>query len=213
MKDMMRRNTRRRTAGGAGPALLYRLPVAVFLPVLVTAVTEAATAAAAAGTARAPPPPAVNNNDGGLLRRLQACGVADGCATLGTCNDGGYEGDCAAPGSLVCEHQLPGLNVCESPPTSAMLPCWMSEIDGSLRLNQISLPGTHNTMAKGISACLQEGRGNYVHTQVCMYVCRCERAPRGKTCARIQQQGHAQANANPPQREERETANTTSMCM
>eukprot|EP00903_Cladosiphon_okamuranus_P010417 g9853.t1 len=94
-----------------------------------------------------------------------ACGVAGGCAALGTCDDGGYEGDCAAPGSLVCEHQLPGLNVCESPPMSAMLPCWMSGIDGSLRLNQISIPGTHNTMAKGISACLQEGRGNYVHTQ------------------------------------------------
>ena len=133
---------------------------------LVAAVAAVATAAAA-GTARAPAPRPTNGEDGRVLRRLQAaCGVTGGCATLGTCNDGGYEGDCAAPDSLVCEHQLPGLNVCESPPTSAMLPCWMSEIDGSLRLNQISIPGTHNTMAKGISACLQEGRGNYVHTQV-----------------------------------------------
>lgn len=161
---MLRKRTAGGAASGAGTALLYRplVVAAASLPLLVAVVTAAATAAAAAASA-APSPPLHGD---GVVRHLQACGITGGCATLGTCDDSGYEGDCAAPDSLVCESQLPGLNICESPPTSTMLPCWMSEIDGSLRLNQISLPGTHNTMAKGISACLQEGRGNPIHTQV-----------------------------------------------
>eukprot|EP00752_Nemacystus_decipiens_P008882 g7927.t1 len=163
--DVMRSNERRRTAGLAGSTLLRRLPVLACLPALVAAVTAVAATAAAAAVAAPPPPAVVNNEDSGAARRLQTCGVTGGCATLGACNDGGYEGDCAARDSFVCEHQLPGLNVCESPPASAMFPCWMEGVDGSLRLNQISIPGTHNTMAKGISACLQEGLGNYVHTQ------------------------------------------------
>lgn len=116
-------------------------------------------------------------------RRLQTedCdGVTGGCATLGTCNEDGYEADCAAPNSYVCEHQLPGLNICESPPLSAMLPCWMSGVDGALRLNQISIPGTHDTMAKGVSACLQSGLANYVHTQVCVCVRTRKREEMGK---------------------------------
>lgn len=99
----------------------------------------------------------------------ESCGVTGGCATADSCNDDGLDGDCAVPAAFVCEHQLPGLSVCESPPLAAMLPCWMSAIDGTLTLSEISIPGTHDTMAKGSSACHQDGLANLVHTQVCTY--------------------------------------------
>lgn len=96
-----------------------------------------------------------------------AC-VTAGCATSGTCNDSIKLG-CTVPSELVCEHRWPAYNVCESPPVSSMLPCWMAAVDGSLTLNAISFPGTHDTMAKGSSACLQEGIGDLVYTQVRAY--------------------------------------------
>ena len=113
---------------------------------------------------------ALRNSYGGHRRRaarLQAeCGVTGGCATLDTCNDDDYAGNCDTPARYVCEHQLPGLNVCESPPLETMLPCWMSSLDDGLSLSEISIPGTHDTMDKGSSSCLQSGSGNYIHTQV-----------------------------------------------
>lgn len=166
-----------RTAGAA-PFLLFQLTRTIFLHASILAVIHDVSAAAAAGTTNAPrkTPPFIDPNadgaairpDGAVHRTLQAaaCGVTGGCGTLDTCNDEGYEVECAIPISYVCEHQLPGLSVCESPPVSSMLPCWMSEVDGALSLNQISLPGTHDTMAKGITACLREGVANHVHTQV-----------------------------------------------
>lgn len=96
----------------------------------------------------------------------ESCGVTGGCATTDLCNDDGLDVECAVPAAFVCEHQLPGLSVCESPLLAAMLPCWMSSIDGTLTLSEISIPGTHNTMAKGSTACFQDGLANIVYTQV-----------------------------------------------
>lgn len=103
--------------------------------------------------------------------RLQdTCGVTAGCATDDSCTDDDADTTCTIPASYVCAAQLPGLNVCESPELDAMLPCWMSSLEGTLALNEISIPATHDTMAKGVSACFQEGQGNLVFTQVC-YIC------------------------------------------
>lgn len=91
--------------------------------------------------------------------------VTAGCATDDSCNDDDADTTCTTPASYVCAAQLPGLNVCESPELDAMLPCWMSDLEGTLALNEISIPATHDTMAKGVSACFQEGQGGFVFTQ------------------------------------------------
>lgn len=110
--------------------------------------------------------PVVNGVAEATRTLVDDCGVTGGCATLDTCNDDGYDTACAQPTAYVCEHELPGLSVCASPPLAAMLPCWMSSLNDTLSLNEISIPGTHNTMAKGLSACFQDGIANHVHTQV-----------------------------------------------
>lgn len=150
------------TAAAAAAAL-------VFLVLAVFAVNPAASGATTGGPdEHTPHYNNVGAQSGDAHRAAQevGCGVTGGCATLDTCGSDSSDADCAAPDSYVCEHQLPGLSVCESPPVASMQPCWMSGLDGALKLNQISLPGTHDTMSKGISACLQEGLANYVHTQV-----------------------------------------------
>ncbi|CAN0114685.1 unnamed protein product [Scytosiphon promiscuus] len=170
-----RRKTRTAGAAGSAALLFLGLTQTICLPLSVLAVTNGVSAATPVAKEKTPPLSTLNADGsaprpGGARRTLQAasaaeCGVTGGCETLGTCNDEGYEVDCAIPDSYACEHQMPGLSICESPPLSAMLPCWMSEVDGALRLNQISLPGTHDTMAKGMTACLREGLANHIHTQ------------------------------------------------
>ncbi|CAN0294317.1 unnamed protein product [Ectocarpus sp. 8 AP-2014] len=151
--------------GGAAAAAAAAL---VFLVLAVFAVNPSASGATTGGPDENTPH---YNNAGAQSRDARravqelGCGVTGACATLDTCGSDSSDADCAAPDSYVCEHKLPGLSVCESPPVASMQPCWMSGLDGALRLNQISLPGTHDTMSKGISACLQEGLANYVHTQ------------------------------------------------
>lgn len=105
-----------------------------------------------------------------LLQDETSC-VTAGCGTTGTCSDS-IDLGCDAPDEFVCEHDWPGYNVCESPPVSTMQPCWMWALDDGVALNEISIPATHDTMSKGSSACLQDGIGDLVYTQVrvCVYL-------------------------------------------
>lgn len=141
----------------------------------VVAVTTPATVTAASGLET--PRRAMETPHRPRARRLQdtstCTGVTAGCATDDSCNDDGeVDSTCPDPTSYVCEAQLPGLNACESPPLDSMLPCWMSDLEGTLALNEISIPATHNTMAKGISACFQDGQTDLIHTQVGEGSCR-----------------------------------------
>lgn len=117
------------------------------------------------GVPEAPPLRLTATEKNNVHLEEEVCGVTGGCATFDAC-DGDGNDECKVPDAYVCENQLPGLSTYESSPSSTMLPCWMSSVDGNLRLSKISIPGTHDTMAKGFSACLQDGQANYVHTQV-----------------------------------------------